>query len=210
MLQPSPRHFMPSSALPGAGLPGDRMARLAARKAFVELNKRIAPELMQQVALIEDPSRLADTIGVHLALKLAPYAQLIATMRLPREPKYRLLCRFAVKLAMIAGAVEPGPIGEPRLVFGTALPGDKAGAVDVVTAALDAGAISTLTAVQLLIAAGFPIVDAAEEVARIRSEQTAKARELADATGSEALAAQWLGVDLPEADATPPTIELAP
>jgi len=37
MLQPSPRHFMPSSALPGAGLPGDRMARLAARKAFVEL-----------------------------------------------------------------------------------------------------------------------------------------------------------------------------
>lgn len=33
----SPRHFMPSSALPGAGLPGDRMARLAARKAFVEL-----------------------------------------------------------------------------------------------------------------------------------------------------------------------------
>jgi hypothetical protein len=37
MLQPSPRHFMPSAALPGAGLPGDRMARLAARKAFVEL-----------------------------------------------------------------------------------------------------------------------------------------------------------------------------
>lgn len=34
---PSPRHFLPSSALPGAGLPGDRMARLAARKAFVEL-----------------------------------------------------------------------------------------------------------------------------------------------------------------------------
>lgn len=37
MLQPSPRHFLPSAALPGAGLPGDRMARLAARKAFVEL-----------------------------------------------------------------------------------------------------------------------------------------------------------------------------
>jgi hypothetical protein len=32
-----PRQFMPSAALPGAGLPGDRMARLAARKAFVEL-----------------------------------------------------------------------------------------------------------------------------------------------------------------------------
>lgn len=34
---PQPRHFLPDAALPGAGLPGDRMARLAARKAFVEL-----------------------------------------------------------------------------------------------------------------------------------------------------------------------------
>ncbi len=48
-------------------------------KAFVELNKRIAPELMQQVALIEDPSRLADTIGVHLALKLPDKQALLET-----------------------------------------------------------------------------------------------------------------------------------
>jgi ATP-dependent Lon protease len=48
-------------------------------KAFVELNKKIAPELMQQVALIEDPSRLADTIGVHLALKLPEKQALLET-----------------------------------------------------------------------------------------------------------------------------------
>jgi ATP-dependent Lon protease len=48
-------------------------------KAFVELNKRIAPELMQQVTLIEDPSRLADTIGVHLALKLPEKQALLET-----------------------------------------------------------------------------------------------------------------------------------
>ncbi len=48
-------------------------------KAFVELNKRIAPELMQQVSLIEDPSRLADTIGVHLALKLPDKQALLET-----------------------------------------------------------------------------------------------------------------------------------
>ncbi|MCA2978313.1 MAG: endopeptidase La [Myxococcaceae bacterium] len=48
-------------------------------KAFVELNKRIAPELMQQVALIEDPSRLSDTIGVHLALKLPDKQALLET-----------------------------------------------------------------------------------------------------------------------------------
>ncbi len=38
-------------------------------KAYVELNKRIAPELQQQVAIIDDPSRLADTIAIHLPFK---------------------------------------------------------------------------------------------------------------------------------------------
>jgi hypothetical protein len=33
----APRHFVASPALPGAGLPHDRMARLAARQAFVVL-----------------------------------------------------------------------------------------------------------------------------------------------------------------------------
>jgi len=33
----APRHFMPSPGLPGVGLPHDRMARLAARQAFVDL-----------------------------------------------------------------------------------------------------------------------------------------------------------------------------
>ncbi len=37
MLPTAPRHFMPSPALPGAGLPHDRLARLAARRAFVVL-----------------------------------------------------------------------------------------------------------------------------------------------------------------------------
>ncbi|MFY9514020.1 MAG: hypothetical protein WAQ05_23910 [Rubrivivax sp.] len=37
MLPAEPRHFLPSPGLPGAGLPHDRLARLAARRAFVEL-----------------------------------------------------------------------------------------------------------------------------------------------------------------------------
>jgi hypothetical protein len=40
MLTPAPRHFLPDAAVPGAGLPGDRVDhRLAARKAFVELKR---------------------------------------------------------------------------------------------------------------------------------------------------------------------------
>jgi len=39
MQSAAPRHFVASPALPGAGLPHDRMARLAARQAFVGLKQ---------------------------------------------------------------------------------------------------------------------------------------------------------------------------
>lgn len=35
----SPRHFLDSAGLPGHGMPHDRQARIAARKAFVELKQ---------------------------------------------------------------------------------------------------------------------------------------------------------------------------
>jgi ATP-dependent Lon protease len=39
-------------------------------KAYVELNKRIAPELQQQVGTIEEPARLADTVAIHVPFKV--------------------------------------------------------------------------------------------------------------------------------------------
>ncbi len=48
-------------------------------KAFVELNKRLAPELPQQVSAIDDPSRLSDTIVSHLSLKLNDKQMLLET-----------------------------------------------------------------------------------------------------------------------------------
>ncbi len=39
-------------------------------EAYVKLNKRIPPEMLQSVAAIEDAGRLADTIVAHLSLKL--------------------------------------------------------------------------------------------------------------------------------------------
>jgi hypothetical protein len=51
-MQPAaPRHFMPSNALPGAGLPHDRLALLAARHAFVDLKL----SFQQAVADIDGP-----------------------------------------------------------------------------------------------------------------------------------------------------------
>lgn len=44
MLAPPPRHFLspspPIPVLPGAGLPQERLARIAARRAFVEMKLR--------------------------------------------------------------------------------------------------------------------------------------------------------------------------
>lgn len=65
----APRHFMPTPALPGAGLPSDRAAALAARQAFVRLKHAFAaavadlpaphgPWLRHQVRATEDPGAL--------------------------------------------------------------------------------------------------------------------------------------------------------
>lgn len=48
-------------------------------EAFVKLNKRIPPEMLMQVASIEDPARLADTIVAHLSLKLNDKQALLET-----------------------------------------------------------------------------------------------------------------------------------
>jgi ATP-dependent Lon protease len=58
----------------------------ATLKAYVELNKRIAPEIQQQVAAIEDPSRLADTIAIHVPFKtVADKQALLETMAVTKR-----------------------------------------------------------------------------------------------------------------------------
>jgi hypothetical protein len=63
----APRHFTPSAGLPGAGLPGDRHARIAARRAFVALKSTFlhalehtadADWLRNQVRAAEEPMDL--------------------------------------------------------------------------------------------------------------------------------------------------------
>lgn len=65
----APRHFMPTPALPGAGLPADRAAALAARQAFVRLKRAFAEAvsdlpgdhghwLRHQVRATEEPAAL--------------------------------------------------------------------------------------------------------------------------------------------------------
>ena len=58
-------------------------------KAFVNLNKRIPPEMLMQVASIDDPARLADTIAVQLSLKLND-RQALLEMEVPSKRMEKL------------------------------------------------------------------------------------------------------------------------
>ena len=77
----SPRHYESCGPLPGAGLPHDRLARLAARRVFVDLKDRFiqaaaaidganASWLRQQVRSAEQPEDLLLLRG-HLFAALA-------------------------------------------------------------------------------------------------------------------------------------------
>jgi ATP-dependent Lon protease len=55
----------------------------------VKLNKRVPPRWLVSVQTIDDPSRLADTIAAHVALKLKDKQELLETPS-PRKRLERL------------------------------------------------------------------------------------------------------------------------
>ena len=94
--------------------------------------------------------------------------------------------------------------------FGAFLPTDQAQTATAVAELLRAHAISTQTAVAMLVAAGFPIADARAEVERIYAEDTEAAKNVADALNSEQAAADRLGVELPQQVVAAPVVNLPP
>jgi hypothetical protein len=148
--------------------------------------------------------------GIAMLLDAAPFAQLIGTLRMAREPKYRLLLKFAQRLAQVQQVLDPGPTFEARVAFGSFLPLDRGQVVDHVVALLAAKAISRSTAITLLVAGGFPIDDARRVLDEIASEDFTGAATLADALGSEQAAADYMGRDIPDTGATEPTVNLPP
>lgn len=178
---------------------------------LMALDDRLQDRLGVNLGIGELTGRVSGdtTSGAHLLLKLAPAISVVGNARMVREPKDMLLLKFAQRMAQVAGVVDEGPTPTARVRYGAFLPTDQAQTATAVAELLGARAVSTQTAVTMLVAAGFPITDAQAEVERIRNEDTASAKEIADATGSEQAAADWLGIDLPGAGA-PPVITLPP
>jgi hypothetical protein len=164
----------------------------------LSVNTRLAEALLGRVKPNEVPS------GYALGLGFAPTRSLISKMRLVRAEKHPLILKMAMRFAQVAGVLPAGPTPRAQITLGPYLPEDLAAAVERVRSLLTAHAISTETGVAMLIAAGFPIEDAEEEVARIHAERFDMAEQLLAATGDVAAVRKFLGMDPQEQPPTPP------
>jgi hypothetical protein len=179
------------------------MASNDSLRDLLSVNGRVPKAVLGRIDASEAPS------GVALALSFSPFSQLVGAFRMTREAKHSLLLKFVQRLAQAGNVLPSGENPRARLAFGSYLPTDRAAVVEETTKLLQGKAISTQTAVQGLVSAGFAIEDARGEVDRIHGENGAAAKDIADATGSEQAAADFLGIEV-KAPETPeaPTIEL--
>jgi hypothetical protein len=153
-----------------------------------------------------DPAQVPS--GYAMELSLGPLDSLIGSMRLARAHKYSLLLKFAQRLFLAgqhpdwAGAqVQPAD-----LVFGPYTPTDKAGVLEQVTLGVEKGVLSKETGIRMLMEAGFPIDDVAEELKRIDARAFTDARNLADALGNPDEVASFLGREAPDQPEVPAVI----
>ncbi|HLJ64281.1 MAG TPA: LON peptidase substrate-binding domain-containing protein, partial [Stellaceae bacterium] len=71
----------PGEEKPGEGRELEALARTAVAQfeQYIKLNKKIPPEALVSINQIEDPSKLADTLASHLALKIPEKQDLLET-----------------------------------------------------------------------------------------------------------------------------------
>lgn len=159
----------------------------------MDVSSRVPGAVLGRISPSDVPS------GIALALSFGPLRSMIAEMRLVRDEKYPILLKFMWRMSRQAGVEGTPETWLPAKVeFGSFLPHDIAAVVSTVTELLKAKAIGRRSAIRLLVAAGIEIEDATAEVDAIAETDFEGARALADATGSEQAAAEYLQVDIPE------------
>lgn len=153
-----------------------------------------------------DPSQAPS--GYALELSLGPLDSLIASMRLARDHKYALLLKFVQRLHLAGQHPDWAGVQvmSAKLVFGPYTPTDKHAVLEQVALGVEKRVLSKETGITMLIEAGFPIDDAAEELKRIDSRAFAEARDLADALGNPDEVAAFLGRQAPDEPETPPVV----
>lgn len=191
----------------GEGGGVDVVSAAAGLAAITAAADRLADRFLQNVrvpkSLVGRVSSERAASGIAMLIESGPFAQLIGTLRMPRESKYRLLAKMAQRLAQVQGALPPGPTPDAFMQFGSFLPLDRTQVATDVSLLLKAKVISTYTAVTWLVAAGYQVDDARAEVDRVREEDWARAEAIKAATGSSELAADSMGLDLPPQQMVP-------
>lgn len=176
-------------------------------------NSRLPEEVLGRVRVSDVPS------GIALALSFGPFQSLIRELRLARRDKYRLLFRMVQRFAMLGGAagidskgaLPPGRTHKVDLQFGSFLPADTRGVVEMIVTLLQQHGLSRLTALRLLSEAGLNVGDWHDELLRIQQEDFSGAGELADATGRDQDAQRYLGLEVdPDTGPAFPTIDGGP
>jgi hypothetical protein len=157
------------------------------------VNMRTPREILGITGAAEVPSGTAFSLGFH------PFKMLIGEVRLSRKFKYGLLYKMTQRM-MIAFGQWSGEVRPATIKFGAALPEDVSATVALVKelAAADRPLISRLTGLEMLADVGLPIEDPAEELAAVHGEDFDAARLIQMATDSTELAADHLGIDIPD------------
>jgi len=171
-------------------------ANLAATREYVlHLLDRLATNARIPAVLLGtvDPSEVPS--GFAMQLSFGPLSAMIRMMRLVRSVKYPLLLKMVQRLAQANGVLPPGETPRAELQFGSFLPTDVDAVLERVKTAYDAKLISLETAVVMLLEAGFPIDDVAEEIEKIRNHDFEGANALADATGDSDAVREYLGME---------------
>lgn len=159
----------------------------------LSINSRTPEALLGRVKPNEVPSGIALTLG------FTPHINLIREMRTVRTRKYNLLFKFAMRMMRVANASYYAlPTEEFRadLVMGSFLPADLSATATVVIQLMETEAISLETGLQMLLQAGVPVEDLAEEIANIQKRDTDRAQALVGITGDPNTALAYMGMPL--------------
>lgn len=203
--------YGPGTVLSGKIYAVDTSTSLDALLKYIEhLLKRLSVNTRIPETILGRGKPSDYTSGYDRSLSFGPLKAMVTKMRQVRDEKYPLVFKFVLRFAQQAGEIKPGELPKTTLLFGRFLPQERQTIVEMVMKLLEAKAISRLTAVRMLIEeAGIPETDAIREVAEIQTTDFDGAKDLAEATGSANLAAEYLQLELPDPLEEPDALKAA-
>ncbi|MBC9717853.1 hypothetical protein H9Y04_35510 [Streptomyces sp. TRM66268-LWL] len=154
----------------------DTSAQLAEMRSYVEVLRdrlSVVSRLPGSVLGTVDPSQVPS--GYAMRLSFGPLNAMVRSMRLARAAKYPLLLKMVMRLYQAGGVLPASSNPRADVAFGSYLPSDQAGTLDLVTRGVQAGVLSLETGLRMLAEGGFPIEDAAQELQLILAEKEAAA-----------------------------------